>query len=368
MIIFHEGLPRSGKSFEAVKTRIIPALRSGRKVFAYVEGLNHQGFAEHLELPLERIQELLIQLTAEHVPTIYEHVDDDSLVVIDELQDFFPASKNPLTPDMTKFVTQHGHRGLDIVVMGQDHRDCHMLWKRRIDQLITFVKRDAIGRVGEYTWTTFKNNKGKFEKLNSGKGIYDSRFFGLYLSHEPTVMNKETYQDDRANVLKSPFFTKVLPVFGLVLAFAIYHLIGYFSKKPETSQTDTKAMEQPVKTEPESAPSVPANAPNAPALPPTIESNYLEEKLTKYRPRLAAIIESKDQNRMVASIELIDSENRVQERFNIPQVIAFGFMVVRKPYGLMLTRGTKQFIVTSFPVTVTKSLLPTTEAGIAKIF
>lgn len=45
MLIFHEGLPRSGKSYEAMVRHIIPALQKGRHVWAYIEGLNHARIA-----------------------------------------------------------------------------------------------------------------------------------------------------------------------------------------------------------------------------------------------------------------------------------------------------------------------------------
>jgi len=98
MIIVHEGLPGSGKSYEAAVNQIIPALLKGRKVFAYIEGLNHQKFAEVTSLSLERVNELLVPLTKEQVPTIYAHVQNDSLVIIDELQDFFPISQKTTYP------------------------------------------------------------------------------------------------------------------------------------------------------------------------------------------------------------------------------------------------------------------------------
>jgi zona occludens toxin len=145
MLIFHEGRPGSGKSYEAAINRIIPALKSGRKVYAYIEGLNHEKFSEVTELPLELIQSLLFQITKDQVKTIHDHVSNDSLVIIDELQDFFPSGRDKLSPEITEFVTQHRHRGLDVIVMGQDYRDCHNLWKRRIDQLYQFTKRDAVG-------------------------------------------------------------------------------------------------------------------------------------------------------------------------------------------------------------------------------
>lgn len=58
MLIFHEGLPGSGKSFEACVKHIVPALQKGRKVFAYIEGLNHEKFSEVFELPQGRVKDI----------------------------------------------------------------------------------------------------------------------------------------------------------------------------------------------------------------------------------------------------------------------------------------------------------------------
>ncbi|MGL6388160.1 zonular occludens toxin domain-containing protein [Aeromonas hydrophila] len=37
MLIFHEGLPGSGKSYEALVSHIIPRLKDGRTVDAYID-------------------------------------------------------------------------------------------------------------------------------------------------------------------------------------------------------------------------------------------------------------------------------------------------------------------------------------------
>lgn len=42
MIIFHEGLPGSGKSYEALVKHIIPSLEKGRKVYARLNGFNYE--------------------------------------------------------------------------------------------------------------------------------------------------------------------------------------------------------------------------------------------------------------------------------------------------------------------------------------
>ncbi|RNK90483.1 hypothetical protein C9400_18860, partial [Xanthomonas vasicola pv. vasculorum] len=34
MLVFNEGVPRAGKSYDAVKHHILPAIKKGRRVFA----------------------------------------------------------------------------------------------------------------------------------------------------------------------------------------------------------------------------------------------------------------------------------------------------------------------------------------------
>jgi zona occludens toxin len=183
--------------------------------------LNHQKFSEVTALPLDRVQELLIQINKEQVPTIYAHVEDDSLVVIDELQDFFPTFQKQLTPKITEFVTQHGHRGIDIIVMGQAHKDFNILWRRRIDTLIRFIKRDAVGRYDSYTWITHKQQNERFVKVRDGSGKYDPKYFGLYASHNAGVEAIDTHRDDKVNLLKSVAF-KYFLVYYFCLPSDIY--------------------------------------------------------------------------------------------------------------------------------------------------
>ena len=105
-IFFHEGQPRSGKSYEAAAHIILPAIKSKRKVYAYVEGLNHKKFAELSGLKVSEVEELLIQLDEDDIPDIgtkcYDENWKDCWIIIDELQDFFPSGKNKLSPENTK--------------------------------------------------------------------------------------------------------------------------------------------------------------------------------------------------------------------------------------------------------------------------
>jgi zona occludens toxin len=250
MIIFHEGLPRSGKSYEATKEHIIPALKKGRKVFARINGLNYEKIAELAEITPEECQQLLVHITEDQVPTIHQHVENDALVIIDELQNFFPAGRTKLSPEITQFVTEHGHRGLDIITMGQSLADCNNLWRRRTQRKIQFLKLDMVGRENSYKWTAFQGSldgKGEitFTKINAGVKKYDPAYFGAYLSHQPDTENKDNLQDDRLNILKTKGMKYGLPSAVCVGIFAIYHLYSFF-QAPQQSQPTPKPQQQSV--------------------------------------------------------------------------------------------------------------------------
>jgi zona occludens toxin len=356
MIIFHEGLPRSGKSYEAAVSRIIPALKQGRKVFAYIEGLNHEKFAEITGLPVERVRELLIQIEESQVKTIYDHIENDALVIIDELQDFWPSDRKKLDEKMTKFITQHGHRGLDIVVMGQDHRDCHSLWKRRIDQMYVFLKQDAIGRPTHYNWTSFKRRADKFEKLNSGTEMYDPKYFGLYLSHTKDTTNKATYNDDRANIFKSKLFKVYVPAFAIASVFAVWYLVGFFRGEHKMVKTQEVKM---VTSKPSSPPS-PAPIATAKAAPDSVpkavnptdydHKTYVDNIITQYRPRLAALVYSP--KKIIGRVDFLDDTFHVKETFKLDQLASLGWQYSKMPYGLLLIKGQKNVVVTAWPLEV----------------
>jgi zona occludens toxin len=234
MLIFHEGLPGSGKSYETLVEHIVPSLKKGRKVYARINGLNHQKIAELADIDLETCQRLLVEIPEEEVHHIPKLVTNDSLVVIDELQNFFPSGRAKVADDMTQFVTEHRHRGLDIIAMGQSIADCHNLWRRRTQRKIQFLKMDMIGQEGRYKWTTYQGTldaKGEitFKKIQSGIKKYDTKYFGSYASHQASTDNLDNYQDKRLNIFNTAGFKYGVPAFLLMFGYAIYYLVGFFN-------------------------------------------------------------------------------------------------------------------------------------------
>lgn len=358
MIICLEGLPRSGKSYEAMVFHILAALRSMRKVYAYIEGLNHDKIAELAGIPVSTCQDLLTQITREQVPTIYDHVSNDALVVIDELQNFWPTDRAKCSPQITQFVAEHGHDGLDIIVMCQDLRDCHSLWKRRVQSKFSFTKLIAAGMENSYSWKAYEaTSSEKFQKLSSGVRKYDPKFFGTYKSHTEGTNNTSNYQDSRLSIFNKPFFRYGIPLLICFIAYSVYNLYqSDQSDQPKPLEPiSIKSMPNPYGVYPSNHPKYvpPSKSPiprpsYKPASSPATSSDYLSLLLTKYKPRLSGFLTTS--GTPLVFVEFYDSSHRTRENFNTEQLLSFGWKIELVPYGLILSKGSDKHVITSWPV------------------
>jgi len=233
MLIFHEGLPGSGKSYECVLSHIVPSLSKGREVFAYIEGLNFEKLAELSGITLELCQKLLHQVTREQVYELYKIATPNSLVVIDELQNFFPQGRQKLDENIVRWVSEHRHDGQDIICMGQNFKDCHALFRRRTERKVLFVKLSALGMDKRYQWTAYQavpqaSGDPVYEKINSSIVVYDSKYFGSYASHNSDDISTEHYKDARFNVFRTGLFRFAIPAIFLGSIVAVWYVYGLF--------------------------------------------------------------------------------------------------------------------------------------------
>ncbi|MBQ0725493.1 MAG: hypothetical protein KBT51_08880 [Cycloclasticus sp.] len=366
MIIFHEGLPRSGKSYECLVKQIIPALKKGRKVFAYVEGLNHQKIAELCDITLEQCQRLLTQITTDQVPEIYKYIENDSLIVIDELQDFFPSGRQKLSDGITKFVTQHGHDGQDIVGMGQNLLDCHNLWKRRVQRKIIFTKLDMLGADNCYSWEMYSgkatNKDIKFVKISTGTEKYDPQYFGSYKSHTDETMNVDNLRDDRANIFKTKMFRYGLPAVFLVGFFAVSHLISFF-------QTPLNAAEKEKNVISSTSSGAPSTRAHSNRDNTQVQSNdarmaikeakqeiighdqttdYIETLAKNYRLRLGGYIESN--TKKMGFVQFFDNSLRQKELFTFIEMESLGWTIENTIAGVVATKKETKLLIRAWPL------------------
>ncbi len=362
MIIFHEGLPRSGKSYEAVVKHVLPALDSGRHVYARMDGFDDPlciaKIAHLLKKPYEQIDSLLHHLNDEQVMHVYDCVQDNSLVLIDELQNFWPVGKGALQGPLSKFVTEHGHRGIDILAMGQDLRDCHSLWKRRVDRKVVFMKLDVLGADTKYKWVMFKAKSGeKFEQVATGVQSYDPKYFGTYKSHVAEDINKENYKDSRAVIWNSSAFRMGVLFILLAVSVGGWYLQKQFN--PETTdlyKAPPKLHEN--KTSPVSqtnaalvaynqpTPSVPVSAP--------VHKDYVQGlESSGGRVRLVTVMTGMDRPSYVV-IEFRDSSYRVTDRLDNFMLSDLGWSVEIKSMRLVriYKKGYPDMIATAWPLEV----------------
>ena len=245
MIYFHEGLPGSGKSYEAMVHHMIPALRNRRRVVTNIHGINYEKIAGLVGTTVDSLREILVSGEPKDgddtVDWFIANAGKDSLLVWDEIQNSHPSGRTQLPTHVTKFITEHRHDGLDIILMGQDRDDCHNLWRRRIETVVYFLKLSAVGKENSYKWEILqKQRKNKFVATGSGIKKYEKQYFGTYASHTKGTEHTKAYQTSRTNFLKNKSFTVVVPCFLLVLVWAVYTVIGFFN--PANASASSKSV------------------------------------------------------------------------------------------------------------------------------
>lgn len=371
-ILFFEGLPRAGKSYEAMATQIIPWLQKGKPVVAYIEGLNHERIAEAAGLPVERVQELLVPLTREDmkprqvkdangkmVPTDgtwIEKTQDNALHVFDEAQNWWP-NRLRASEALTQFVTEHGHRGITVLLMGQSLKDVLALWRRRVDQKFVFLKLTALGSDKRYRTTIFKGQGDDvFVKVGDRVSKYDPKYFGTYASHVSDDTETETYTDKRVNFLAGGAIRYGAP---LVLGLAIWGGMKSwaFFHPPAPAPVKVAAVHQPLASPSAGPVALPAGSVAAPAVqakaapaPDTRspQERYLTDLGTKARIRLSGLIEG--HGRTSGIVEWLDGNTRVIERLSLDQLRDLGVAVLLTNGTARLTIGDWVQLATMWPV------------------
>ncbi len=367
MLIFLEGLPGSGKSYEAVVKHVIPAIESGRKVYARMDGFDRDEclskIATLTNFDLEDVKQKLIYVLPDDVFKIDKIAGDNSLVVIDEIAKYWAqkGKRSNVSESISDFVKEHRHRGIDILAMDQDLRDVNSLWRRRVDRKLVFMKLDVLGAKNNYKWKMYKAISGEsFELVGKGAGKYDSKYFGTYDSHVSIDIGSENYKDDRSVIWRRPAFKFGVPFVIAIFIIVPWYIIRQFN--PETSslipdvirQQEVKSKQSNVLVVPAvhtgqtSVPMVSGQQDQKKLLPDDYVSSFVS---LGNRIRLVSVIVSKGREPYVV-IEFRDDSLRVKERLDnymlqslgwYVQVVSLKLVKVKKP-------GQIDLIATSWPI------------------
>lgn len=252
------GLPGHGKSYEVVKSVIIPAILSGRRVVSNIYGLNKQLIEEYClskdkNLSPDNLGELVVIdndacLGVDFYP--YKNAIDNNiqtfckagdLIIIDEAWRFFPK-KEKINDNHFSFLSEHRHftddSGIscDFVILNQDLTNLQRELVERIETTYKMTKLVAAGLKNRYRVDVFSGNKcWKTAKTASYQEKYDKAIFPLYKSYE-TGDGRELVTDKRQNALSKSSLKYMSLIAILIFGFSFYKLFTFFNPKQETIQ------------------------------------------------------------------------------------------------------------------------------------
>ncbi|MDR7334282.1 zonular occludens toxin domain-containing protein [Roseateles asaccharophilus] len=239
------GVMGSGKSYEAVSEKIVPALRdeAARRVVTNIEGLSVPAIAAYINKPESEVEARIVRISYDRVsePGFWydpEHgsgsetvVQPGDLVVLDEVWRYFNRG-DKLPEDAMRFFRMHRHyvseqSGLtcDVVLINQSFRGIHQDIRDVVELQFQCRKLKALGRPQNYQVLLLEG--GERKPSHDYIRTYSKRVFPLYSSYAGG-QGKEAV-DKRQSVFNTPFFKVVLPLFAVLMVFGVYKTYSYFA-------------------------------------------------------------------------------------------------------------------------------------------
>lgn len=368
MLICNEGPPRAGKSYDCVLTHILPALKAGRRVYARLNGLDHEKIAAHLDMPEDRVRELLTDVAPEDVVALFVakgdnppqfNVEPDALIVIDEVHDFYVQDRRPLPKPQEAFFAMHGHLGLDIVIMTQWLSRVHSSLRGRIERKNLFTKQNALGHEDRYTVRFYSvgDTMGKFEKISSETRVYDPAIYPLYKGYQAEAKNTGAYTAGSKTVwqvIKKPAIGMAVLVLLGVGALASFFMGNGIVSEPEPDPNEPEYAQAPP---PAPEPSTPRQVAQSNGTVGVQEKAKVDE-FAKYPPGVRMLLELAKTARpryagSIGSRHLVEwrtPQGQAVERLTSDQVEAMGWTVTREPYGVLATFQDRSLVFTGWPL------------------
>lgn len=254
-IIVYTGVMGSGKTYEAVSTAALTALRAGRRVVTNISGFNFERIRDHLgefkdgsHLEPDRVVVIPSKrITEDHFffdPDL-EHdslVKPGDLVLIDEVWAFW-GKDSKLSPEHQKFFRMHRHYteaatgvSCDLVVMIQDLASLHRFIRGVIESNFKFTKMKTLGLSSRYRVEVYEgNSQRKASLVSASVKKYDKAIFPLYKSYDAGI-GKESVVDDRQNLFKNKWFVLIMigSLVGVISAGTWFFKFVYRMRNPDS--------------------------------------------------------------------------------------------------------------------------------------
>jgi zona occludens toxin len=254
----------SGKSFECVRSVIIPAIAAGRRVVTNVDGIDSDAIRAYVHekqgITLEKLGHV-VHCSNDDVfkedffpygVDVETFCRGGDLVCIDEAWRFW-GTDSKICTNHRIFFREHRHYvdpvskvSCDLVLMVQDIGDLQRLLKAVVELSFRTTKIKSLGLSKVYRvemWEGWKQTL-KARQSVSNKS-YDPAIFPLYSSYSGGA-GKEVTVDSRQNILNSPKLWLMVAGVMLCAGVSIYGVVRFFGHKPgivkvQTSEADRAA-------------------------------------------------------------------------------------------------------------------------------
>lgn len=241
-ITAYTGMPGSGKSYEVVKSVIVPALKRGQRVVTNIRGVTDPECvavtAQHLGLPPGRVLQLLKTFHDEDMyrPDFFPTSGNDDGVlewgavnVIDEAWYVFGKGVK-FDEKAQRFLRMHRHetdaddRSTSIVILTQGIDDLTRFVADVVSETTRTVKKTVLGNDKAYWVRKYPGNTEAPTKLISEFSYkYEAPFKHMYKSHRGAKPGDESRIDRRGSVFAN---TKLLVMAGLVCVCVLFFVLA----------------------------------------------------------------------------------------------------------------------------------------------
>lgn len=252
----YTGLMGSGKSFECVRSVIVPAIAKGRRVVTNVEGIDSDAIRAYVHerqaIELDKLGHVVHCNNEEVFSETFFPFGEPAetfcrggdLICIDEAWRFW-GTDSKISKNHRVFFREHRHYvddatkvSCDLVLMVQDIGDLHRILKAVVELSFRTTKIKSLGLSKVYRvemWEGWKQTLRARVAVENKK--YDPEIFPLYQSYSGGS-GKELTVDDRQNVLKNPKLW--LSGVGVVAcaAMSVYGVAHFFGKKTATTTAE----------------------------------------------------------------------------------------------------------------------------------
>lgn len=232
MIRLLTGNPGAGKTLRCVEY-MVNAVREGRPVFACnVNGLSPDVGATVIENP-----------------NLWQDLPDGSLVIVDEIQDFWKQGSPGQTPDYIERLSTHRHRGFDFILMTQHPTMVHSWVRKLVGEHEHLVRQFGVQASKVVRWLEAQDDpksQAQRERGTSELWRFPKELYPLYKS--ATLHTVKT---------RIPLRLKIIPALLVLLGLAIWFGYSSFSGLASVDVIESASETSGVAMSPSSSSAVP---------------------------------------------------------------------------------------------------------------